>query len=419
MLNDTATKALSFHDKSRTRVICYPAGINTGGIPAAIATTREELVREMVKVMGNSVTYHSTTPSALGSLSKIPLDQREQAKPLGLYVFRSKNKEFNHRMNEIFYNFKESPIVEFNEVKRLLMMQDRPNKLQMLIVSSSDIDVVYQDLELLRQSDSQRLTTVLFNTAPEIDDHRHQYDLVTTDKNIIEDRLRAMIESIQEAGGRPSMMLAPIQEYNGSIRSSRAFLSNGALMPQSVMSRSLSPPGMRSSNRLGTRTASILSNPGEPQVYVMDFQDTGYKQFYTMLPVNYNVVPQIPSALGNQKNYLIVPAERSAEVLSTFPLNQPNLKVIIYGNPNIVQPHPAVELVSSDMDYIKRYLASNQVRIVNQPVGGIRTSTIMGGTSLMASRSGVSPTQFIQSTIGSPRLSMTPKSGIRRDLTGF
>lgn len=40
VLNEAATKAFSRHDKSRTRVICYPNLISTNGIPAVVATNR-------------------------------------------------------------------------------------------------------------------------------------------------------------------------------------------------------------------------------------------------------------------------------------------------------------------------------------------------------------------------------------------
>lgn len=148
-----------------------------------------------------------------------------------------------------------------------------------------------------------------------------------------------MIERLQAAGNKQSIMLAPIQESNSSLTSSRAIINHGALQPQSIMSRSLSP-GLRSSNRISNRPTSIITNnAADPQVYVMDFHDSGYKQFYTMLPVNYNVVRQIPilPAASNQKHYLIAPAERSAEVLSRLP---DNMKVIFYGN--TPHHHPSV-----------------------------------------------------------------------------
>ncbi len=77
-------------------------------------------------------------------------------------------------------------MVEFNEIRGLLLMQDRPNKLQLLVVSSSDIDSIYQDLETLRQSDSHRLTVILFNTSTEIEDNRGQCDLIANDKSVVE-----------------------------------------------------------------------------------------------------------------------------------------------------------------------------------------------------------------------------------------
>lgn len=179
-----------------------------------MASNREEIAKEMVNIMGVSAGYtqHSTTPSALGSLSKIPFDQREQAKPLGFYVFRSKNKEFNHRMNEIFYDFKESPVIEFNEVKRLSAMIDRPNKLQLLVVSEYDVDDILPDLDQMRQNDTnQRIMIALFYTTTESDELRHLFDVVTSDKNVIGDQLRRLIETLTSGGGGRMSVLAPIQ----------------------------------------------------------------------------------------------------------------------------------------------------------------------------------------------------------------
>jgi hypothetical protein len=74
--------------------------INTGEIPSVVALNRDDIIKELVKSIGSSTGFQmSMTPSALGSYSKLPVDQREQAKPIGFYVFKSKDKEFNHRMN--------------------------------------------------------------------------------------------------------------------------------------------------------------------------------------------------------------------------------------------------------------------------------------------------------------------------------
>jgi hypothetical protein len=123
-LNEAASRALTYHDRNRTKVILHPMMINTGGIPSVVTITRDDIIKELIKSLGNSTGFQmSMTPSALGSYSKMPVDQREQAKPIGLYIFKSKNKEFNHRMNEVFYNFKESPAIEFDEIRRLPLMQ--------------------------------------------------------------------------------------------------------------------------------------------------------------------------------------------------------------------------------------------------------------------------------------------------------
>lgn len=147
----------------------------------------------------------------------------------------------------------------------------------------------------------------------------------------------------------------------------------------------------------------------------MDFHDSGYKQFYTMLPVNYNLVPQVPSSFNSQKNYLIVPAQRSGEVLSNLPPNS-NIRVIIYGNTSSAQPHPAVELISDDMEYIKRYLANNQVRLLNQPV---ERSILLGGTNIVTSKIVHNTQPQFTSTTSFPNLSLSPAGVSRRDLTTF
>jgi hypothetical protein len=114
-LNEAATRALANHDRNRTKVITHPMVINTSGVQSVVATSRDDIIKELVRSLGNwAGSQMSMTPSALGSYSKMPVDQREQAKPVGFYFFKSKNKEFNHRMNEIFFDFKENPAIEFD-----------------------------------------------------------------------------------------------------------------------------------------------------------------------------------------------------------------------------------------------------------------------------------------------------------------
>jgi hypothetical protein len=91
-------------------------------------------------------------------------------------------------------------------------------------------------------------------------------------------------------------------------------------------------------------------NNSEPHVYVMDFHDIGYKQFYSMLPVNYTLVSRVPTVVApGQKTYLIVPAAMATQVLNSLPNNEPNLRIIMYGEMATAQPHPSVELVSNDI----------------------------------------------------------------------
>jgi hypothetical protein len=197
------------------------------------------------------------------------------------------------------------------------------------------MDLAYHDLYQIRSSDNGRLITVLFNTSTEYDDPRNQYDFITSDPIVIEEQLR----------------IAPIQEYynNSLVNSRRGLTSNIALAQESVLSRSHSP-GMRMSRRLSNQHTSILMGNAEPQVYVMDFHDTGYKQFYNMLPVNYNLVSRIPTAIASgQKTYLIAPAAMATQILNSLPHNEPNLRIIMYGEMATAQPHPAVELVSNDI----------------------------------------------------------------------
>jgi hypothetical protein len=211
------------------------------------------------------------------------------------------------------------------------------------------MDLAYHDLYQIRSSDNGRLITVLFNTSTEYDDPRNQYDFITSDPIVIEEQLRILISKIP--ANTKGSILAPIQEYynNSLVNSRRGLTSNIALAQESVLSRSHSP-GMRMSRRLSNQHTSILMGNAEPQVYVMDFHDTGYKQFYNMLPVNYNLVSRIPTAIASgQKTYLIAPAAMATQILNSLPHNEPNLRIIMYGEMATAQPHPAVELVSNDI----------------------------------------------------------------------
>jgi hypothetical protein len=213
------------------------------------------------------------------------------------------------------------------------------------------MDSAYQDLYQLRNSDNGRLITVLFNTSTEYDDPRNQYDFITSDKDVVGEQLRILLSKLP-ANARGSVLLPPGQEYynNSLLNSRRGLTSNIALAQESILSRSLSP-GMRmqSSRRLSHKPSILIGN-AEPQVYVMEFNDTGYKQFYSTLPVNYNLVQKVPTSLiAGQKSYLIVPAAMANQVMNSLQHNEPNLRIIVYGEMANAQPHPAVELVSNDI----------------------------------------------------------------------